>query len=313
MDQVERIIRDATAKSKDGRITAADFLNEAAHSLRYGIFTPMEANIIWHFASRGSGDSSMRLANVDFDALLDPKVRDAKVSSGGSVHDAKREGFGGAAVDITATANLDRFFTHSRGSRVHERFLPLGLQLCPGRCRWRYRSVRRLPHRSSQDPVGRVNPARYVQSKDRSVVVLPHRLQNQRSNVVGEVLYRNPWDCIKKVYGNEGGVKGFYRGVVPQLIGVAPEKVSSTSPDLVSRHAHAHVSCIPLTPQALKLTVNDYVRSKMMDPETGNISLFWEFAAGGAAGASQVVSILQRGPAPGERTILIPLVTNFRS
>lgn len=27
-----------------------------------------------------------------------------------------------------------------------------------------------------------------------------------------------------------------------------------------------------------------------MDPETGNISLFWEFAAGGAAGASQVVS-----------------------
>jgi solute carrier family 25 aspartate/glutamate transporter 12/13 len=75
MDQVERIIRDATAKSKDGRITAADFLNEAAHSLRYGIFTPMEANIIWHFASRGSGDSSMRLANVDFDALLDPKVR----------------------------------------------------------------------------------------------------------------------------------------------------------------------------------------------------------------------------------------------
>ena len=74
MDQVERIIRDATAKSKDGRITAADFLNEAAHSLRYGIFTPVEANIIWHFASRGSGDSSMRLANVDFDALLDPKV-----------------------------------------------------------------------------------------------------------------------------------------------------------------------------------------------------------------------------------------------
>jgi len=28
----------------------------------------------------------------------------------------------------------------------------------------------------------------------------------------------------------------------------------------------------------------------MMDPETGKISLFWEFAAGGAAGASQVVS-----------------------
>jgi len=144
-------------------------------------------------------------------------------------------------------------------------------------------------------------------------VVLSHRLQNQRSNVVGEVLYRNPWDCIKKVYGNEGGVKGFYRGVVPQLIGVAPEKVSPTSSGLVLCDGDAHVSCIPLTRQALKLTVNDYVRSKMMDPETGNISLFWEFAAGGAAGASQVVSTSQRGPAPGERTELIPLGHKPRS
>lgn len=82
--------------------------------------------------------------------------------------------------------------------------------------------------------------------------------------MVGQVLYRNPWDCVKKVYINEGGIKGFYRGVLPQLVGVAPEK-------------------------ALKLTVNDFVRSKTMDPETGKISLFWEFAAGGAAGASQVV------------------------
>jgi hypothetical protein len=29
-----------------------------------------------------------------------------------------------------------------------------------------------------------------------------------------------------------------------------------------------------------------------MDPETGNISLFWEVMAGGAAGASQVVSVV---------------------
>jgi solute carrier family 25 aspartate/glutamate transporter 12/13 len=31
---------------------------------------------------------------------------------------------------------------------------------------------------------------------------------------------------VKKVYFNEGGVRAFYRGVVPQLVGVAPEKVS---------------------------------------------------------------------------------------
>lgn len=36
--------------------------------------------------------------------------------------------------------------------------------------------------------------------------------------------------------------------------------------------------------------MNDLVRSKAMDPETGKISLFWEIMAGGAAGASQVVS-----------------------
>jgi hypothetical protein len=41
---------------------------------------------------------------------------------------------------------------------------------------------------------------------------------------VGEVLYRNAFDCVKKVYSNEGGVRAFYRGVWPQLVGVAPEK-----------------------------------------------------------------------------------------
>ena len=42
MDQVENVIRSATAKSKDGRIDVTDFLNEAAGSMRYGVFTPME-------------------------------------------------------------------------------------------------------------------------------------------------------------------------------------------------------------------------------------------------------------------------------
>lgn len=49
-------------------------------------------------------------------------------------------------------------------------------------------------------------------------------MQNQRSTVVGEVLYRNAADCVKKVYANEGGFRAFYRGVWPQLVGVAPEK-----------------------------------------------------------------------------------------
>ena len=38
------------------------------------------------------------------------------------------------------------------------------------------------------------------------------------------MLYKNAWDCVKKVYSNEGGFRAFYRGVMPQLVGVAPEK-----------------------------------------------------------------------------------------
>lgn len=67
------IIREATAKSKDGRIDQSDFLNHCASTTRYALFTPMEAQIIFHFASRGS--SSQRLALIDFAQLLDPRWR----------------------------------------------------------------------------------------------------------------------------------------------------------------------------------------------------------------------------------------------
>ncbi|CAG0916156.1 unnamed protein product [Notodromas monacha] len=50
------------------------------------------------------------------------------------------------------------------------------------------------------------------------------RLQNQRSvSFIGELMYKNSWDCLKKVIRHEGFV-GLYRGLVPQLVGVAPEK-----------------------------------------------------------------------------------------
>nr|XP_021187692.2 calcium-binding mitochondrial carrier protein Aralar1 isoform X4 [Helicoverpa armigera] len=89
------------------------------------------------------------------------------------------------------------------------------------------------------------------------------RMQNQRTgSFIGEVAYRNSWDCFKKVIRHEG-VFGLYRGLVPQLIGVAPEK-------------------------AIKLTVNDFVRDKFTDKK-GNISMYAEILAGGCAGGSQVV------------------------
>ena len=50
------------------------------------------------------------------------------------------------------------------------------------------------------------------------------RMQNQRIAAdAGEVMYRNSFDCFRKVVKYEG-VTGLYRGLLPQLVGVAPEK-----------------------------------------------------------------------------------------
>jgi solute carrier family 25 (mitochondrial aspartate/glutamate transporter), member 12/13 len=73
MDIIERLLREATAKSKDGRIDQTEFLNYAASSSRYSLFTPMEATIVFHFAGRGA--AGQRLALIDFAQLLDPRWR----------------------------------------------------------------------------------------------------------------------------------------------------------------------------------------------------------------------------------------------
>ncbi len=36
-------------------------------------------------------------------------------------------------------------------------------------------------------------------------------------------MYKNSWDCFLKVLRNEGFV-GLYKGLGPQIVGVAPEK-----------------------------------------------------------------------------------------
>ncbi|XP_059366250.1 electrogenic aspartate/glutamate antiporter SLC25A13, mitochondrial isoform X2 [Carassius carassius] len=90
------------------------------------------------------------------------------------------------------------------------------------------------------------------------------RMQNQRSSgsFVDELMYKNSIDCFKKVVRYEGFF-GLYRGLVPQLLGVAPEK-------------------------AIKLTVNDFVRGKTMKKD-GSIPIPAEILAGGCAGGSQVI------------------------
>jgi solute carrier family 25 (mitochondrial aspartate/glutamate transporter), member 12/13 len=89
------------------------------------------------------------------------------------------------------------------------------------------------------------------------------RMQNQRStSYVGELMYKNSFDCFKKVIRHEG-VLGLYRGLLVQLLGVAPEK-------------------------AIKLTVNDLIRDKFAQ-HLGEIPLYGEIIAGGAAGMCQVI------------------------
>nr|XP_019945982.1 PREDICTED: calcium-binding mitochondrial carrier protein Aralar2 [Paralichthys olivaceus] len=90
------------------------------------------------------------------------------------------------------------------------------------------------------------------------------RMQNQRSSgsLVGELMYKSSFDCFRKVVRYEGFF-GLYRGLVPQLLGVAPEK-------------------------AIKLTVNDFVRGKTRQKD-GTVPLASEILAGGCAGGSQVI------------------------
>lgn len=95
------------------------------------------------------------------------------------------------------------------------------------------------------------------------------RMQNQRTakhrgvEITGPV-YANSMDCFRQTVKREG-FRGLYRGLGPQLIGVAPEK-------------------------AIKLVVNDFLRGLFGDPDNPDQIYFpLEVLAGAGAGASQVI------------------------
>ena len=220
MDLVETIIRQAVERSSDGKIGRTEFLNEAAKVTRFSLFTPMEADILFHFASLD--EPSGRLGLADFAKVLDPSWRNPMFIAVGSAAS------GVASKAKTTTQNV----LHSILESIHH----FGLGSVAGAF-----------------GAFMVYPIDLVKT----------RMQNQRSNRVGEMLYKNSLDCFKKVIRNEGA-RGLYSGVLPQLVGVAPEK-------------------------AIKLTVNDLVRGHYSD-KSGNIWIPHEILAGGAAGACQVVS-----------------------
>ncbi|KAI7822542.1 mitochondrial carrier [Gamsiella multidivaricata] len=224
MDMVERIIRKAISNTKDGAITKADFLNTAARETRFSLFTPMEADIVFHFA--GLENSTGKLSLGDFGRLLESKWEHAA-----------------APVTVAVQPEIKHGAIHDllKGSSKH--------------------CASPLFYFTDGFLLGSISGA------VGATVVYPidlvkTRMQNQRSKVVGELLYKNSIDCFKKVIKNEG-VLGLYRGLGPQLVGVAPEK-------------------------AIKLTMNDLVRNMTTDKD-GNISFTSELLAGGIAGGSQVV------------------------
>lgn len=70
MDMIEKIVREACARSPDGKISPLEFTNHASRAMRYSTFSPMEVSIIFHYAGKGEGK---RLRLRDFAQLLDPK------------------------------------------------------------------------------------------------------------------------------------------------------------------------------------------------------------------------------------------------
>lgn len=97
---------------------------------------------------------------------------------------------------------------------------------------------------------------------------------------VGSTSYTGAWDCVRKVVHSRG-VQGLFQGVVPQILGVAPEK-------------------------AIKLAVNDAIRASLsplvrdiehrtalaearpgLSPSTAQLLV--DVCAGACGGASQVI------------------------
>ncbi|KAJ5715929.1 uncharacterized protein N7483_013110 [Penicillium malachiteum] len=215
MDIIDVVVRGATKKSSDGKITRSDFLNEAARVTRFSLFTPMEADILFHFA--GLDAPSGRLAQKDFAKVIDASWRIPVAMAGQAAAEA---------------ADKTKSFLHG---------------------------VLESAHHFALGSIAGAFGAFMVYPID----LVKTRMQNQRSNRPGERLYNNSIDCARKVIRNEG-FTGLYSGVIPQLIGVAPEK-------------------------AIKLTVNDLVRGTFTDKDTQRIKLPHEILAGGTAGACQVV------------------------
>ncbi|KAJ1929131.1 mitochondrial aspartate-glutamate transporter agc1 [Tieghemiomyces parasiticus] len=96
--------------------------------------------------------------------------------------------------------------------------------------------------------------------------IVKTRLQNQRPNTQGVLPYRSGLACFRSIIQREGA-RGIYRGLVPTLVGITPEK-------------------------AIKLAVNDYTRewfSRRRGVADGQLTAVEGMLSGATAGFCQVV------------------------
>ncbi|KAK5860988.1 hypothetical protein PBY51_022421 [Eleginops maclovinus] len=272
-------------KKKSGTITALDFSDIMA-TIRHHMLTPfVEENLVSAAGGSTSHMVSFSYFNA-FNALLNNmelirKIystvagthRDTHVTKEEFVHAANK--FGQITpMEIDILYQLAGLHTHS-GRLNHadiERIAPLE----EGDMPYHLAETQRQHPRETSRPIWlQAAECAYrfslgsIAGATGATAVYPidlvkTRMQNQRStgSFVGELMYKNSFDCAKKVLRYEGFF-GFYRGLLPQLIGVAPEK-------------------------AIKLTVNDFVRDKFTTDDN-TIVLPGEILAGGCAGASQVI------------------------
>jgi len=176
MDMVGVIVRNATSRSTDGKITKEEFMEEAARVTSFSLFTPHEVNILFHFA--GLDSATGRLSYNDFQRVLDPSWREPFLAAQDAAARAAELAKAAAAKTTDYLAEVLEGVYHFALGAVAGAF---GATI--------------------------VYPIDLVKT----------RMQNQRSTIVGQLMYTNSLDCFKKVVRNEGPL-GLYRGLMPQLV-----------------------------------------------------------------------------------------------
>lgn len=176
MDMVGVIVRNATSRSSDGKITKEEFMEEAARVTSFSLFTPHEVNILFHFA--GLDSATGRLSYNDFQRVLDPSWREPFLAAQDAAARAAELAKAAASKTTDYLAEVLEGMYHFALGAVAGAF---GATI--------------------------VYPIDLVKT----------RMQNQRSTIVGQLMYTNSLDCFKKVVRNEGPL-GLYRGLLPQLV-----------------------------------------------------------------------------------------------